>query len=442
MEIIIGYSIFCIIVFLIALKKITNNTFIKYIIAIWTISSLFSIIYYNASKEYTRITIMPYIFFIVSMLCILYPMAAYNDKRMIITLNNAYAFKCVVVFLCIISILPFIENIIHVISTYSISSSSALADIYDDKMSGDLNKTKILSFYSFPGKICNSLNLKFQKCSLLLLFIYLCQLKKNKYILIGLIIASINPILYSLIFAGRSSVVFSCVEACFYYFFFKNYLSAQTKSNIKQAGIILFSFAAIGFAIMTLARYNNSEGAQSVSLLGWISLYAGEGTLNFNNYMWHTHAFTEGDNCFGFFKSILGFNTFTDLLERRAYWGPKMGISPVRYYTFIGDFYSDLSYFTLPILLIIGLAIKKVFSRKRIKITTLYMTMLVMLQCITGFTCYTNKVYSATFDLVVSILIIYFLNSDILRNRYHTTKFSIIPNNLKSININNRNRKK
>ena len=143
---------FCIIVFLIALKKITNNTFIKYIIAIWTISSLFSIIYYNASKEYTRITIMPYIFFIVSMLCILYPMVAYNDKRMIITLNNAYAFKCVVVFLCIISILPFIENIIHVISTYSISSSSALADIYDDKMSGDLNKTKILVFILFQER--------------------------------------------------------------------------------------------------------------------------------------------------------------------------------------------------------------------------------------------------------------------------------------------------
>lgn len=63
---------------------------------------------------------------------------------------------------------------------------------------------------------------------------------------------------------------------------------------------------------MTFARYSMSEGAQTVSMLGWISLYAGEGTLNFNQNMWHTQAFTEGDNCFAFIKYILGMDTFTD----------------------------------------------------------------------------------------------------------------------------------
>lgn len=230
----------------------------------------------------------------------------------------------------------------------------------------------------------------------------------------------VNPVLYTLSLSGRSAVVFTSLNAIFTYLMFRNYIKNRNYiKRIKAIAIGIFSIFILLFSIMTFARYSMSEGAQTVSMLGWISLYAGEGMLNFNQNMWHTQAFTEGDNCFAFIKYILGMDTFTDFLERRDYWGPKMGISPSRFYTFVGDMYSDLGYFIIPFLLTLSFILKKAIYKKHVIASNkLYILYVWGMLCVTGFTFFTYKTFTNSLDLFAGFIIIWLINSSIgLKNK-------------------------
>ena len=413
MQLVILYSILCIIIFLVSVFLFKCKASFCYILSVWTFSSIFSVIFYIESQKYNNITLMPYIFFVLCLAISCIPFNCFNDKTTVIEIKNKMIFEKVITFFCIISILPFIENFIHILNTYNFDNSSQLADIYAEKMSGDLDKTKVINWYSPIGKICNSINLKFQYCSMFLLFLYISTRNINKYKLTALIIGCINPVLYTLSLSGRSAVVFTSLNAVLSFFLLRNYIQdRETLKNIKVLSLIIFSSFILLFAIMTIARYSTNEGAQSVSILGWISLYAGEGTLNFNEYMWHTKAYTEGDNCFAFFKDAIGLDTFVDLFKRRNYWGAKTGISPSIFYTFIGDIFSDFGFLTIPFILTISfILIRRIYRKRIVSSNHLYWLYVWGMLCITGFTCYTYKVYSASLDLLCGLIILYLINS-------------------------------
>lgn len=127
--------------------------------------------------------------------------------------------------------------------------------------------------------------------------------------------------------------------------------------------------------------------------------------------MWYTKAYMAGDNCFSFFKNIFGLDTFTDLLERRAYWEIRTGVQGNLFYTFIGDIFSDIGYFVMPFLMFISLYIRKqVRNKASIRILPLYMFSIWATVCIGGFTCYIFKSVSGTIDILFSLFIIFILN--------------------------------
>ena len=420
MPVVVAFSIFHVILFILVSCYRKDKACLRYIMFIWMLSSIFSIIFYTASQEYNKITIIPYIFFATCLAISIIPFGYIDDRYSTITIRNKFFFERIILFFCLISIIPFFENAIHLVKTFSFDNSDALATLYADKMEGDFDKQKVVNWYSPVGKICNSLNLKFQYCSLFLLFLYLGYGKINKYKLGGLLMGCVNPVLYTLSLSGRSAVVFTSLNAIFTYLMFRNYIKNRIYiKRLKAVAIGIFSIFILLFSIMTFARYSMSEGAQTVSMLGWISLYAGEGTLNFNQNMWHTQAFTEGDNCFAFIKYILGMDTFTDFLERRDYWGPKMGISPSRFYTFIGDIYSDLGYFIIPFLLTLSSILKKAIYKKHVIASNkLYILYVWGMLCVTGFTCFTYKTFSNSLDLFTGFLIIWLINASIgLKNK-------------------------
>lgn len=412
MYFVFGYSVFWILflIYLIIHKR-EYRKFI-YIIFIWTLSSIASIIYYFAIPyNFTEIKIIPYIFLVLCLLISFYPFYTRDDIIKQISIGNERLFNKIIIAIGIISILPFFENLIHIISTYGATNTDTIADVYEEKMSGDFNRSQFINWFSLPGRICNSINLKFQYCSLFLLFTYLCLSKKKRVYIILLSLCALNPVLYQLGMSGRSTLVFLFLRSILLFFIFRYFLSTNIKRLVIKYGTIILTSSILLLSVITLARYNNNAGANSISLLAWISLYVGEGSLNFNNAMWDTNAFTEGDNCFSFFKSILGLDTFTDYLERRAYWGPRTGVDPVRFYTFIGDIFSDISFFVLPLLILIVYYFrKKTASKNRVSLFTMYLYYTWGYICISGITCYTLKTYQSMIDLTFSLIVIYVLS--------------------------------
>lgn len=426
MLLIYGYSVSWIL-FLIYLFKVKREygSYI-FIVFVWALSSVASIIYYSALPyNYERVTIFPYIFLFICLLLSFYPFYTNDDNIKNISIGNIKLFNTIIFVLGIVSILPFIENLIHIISTYGATNTDSLADVYSDKMSGDFDRSKYINWFSIFGRIGNAINLKFQYCSLFILFLYLCMPQRKKLYIFFLILSSINPVLYQLGMSGRSTLVFTFLRLILLFLIFRNFLGKKQKSIIIKYGLITLIVGVLLFSIITLARYRTSSGANSIPLVAWISLYIGEGSLNFNNNMWYTNAFTEGDNCFSFFKNLFGLDTFIDYLERREYWGPRTGVDPVRFYTFIGDIYSDLSYFVIPLLLLIVYYLRRMVVNKNVvslfKVYLLYSWGYI---CVTGITCYTLKTYQSMIDFIFSLFIIYIISKRVgFVNKIQTITF-------------------
>ena len=406
------YSLVWIFFLLFLLRNRREYMVYIYIVSLWTFSSLASIVYGTALNLLDDLRVMPYAFLFVCLLVSFYPFYR-NDKSINgITIGNWKMFKYVIVGLGVISVLPFLENLIHVLTTYKSSNSDAISDLYYEKMSGDFDRAKYINWFSLPGRIGNSINLKFQNCSLFLLFIYLCTKENNKKIILLLLVSALNPVLYQLNMSGRSSLVWFFLMSVLLFFIFYGFIQKKTRTLIVKVGLVALAAGVFLISILTLARYNNNEGANSISLLAWVSLYIGEGSLNFNNDMWDIKVLTQGDNCFNFFKNILGFDTFTDVLERREYWGPKTGINPVRFYTFIGDIFSDIYFFVLPFIFIISVFLRRLINKSSSpSLFTLYLYFTWGCLCLTGVTCYTLKTNQSMIDMSFSLIVIALISS-------------------------------
>lgn len=407
----LSYALFWLLCLLYLLVFKNKYHVLIFIVSIWTISSFFSLIFYFEVNRYTNLQIIPFVFLILCLWFSFIPFTFKQNELKKIELGDPVLFERAMLVLGLLSILPFLENLIHIISTYAGSNTDVLSEVYEEKMSGDLNKDQYINWFSTPGRILNSINLKFQSGMLFFLFLYVCQSKINKFIFLSLIIAVINPILFQLGMSGRSALVFTFLNAGLLFFLLKNLIPQKIKASLLTFGVLILIFGIILFFIITLSRYSNNEGASSVSFLGWISLYAGEGALNFNNFMWHTKAYTQGDNCFNFFKAILGMDTFTNILERRAYWGPRIGINPAIFYTFVGDLFSDLSYFVAPFIFFIGITLNKFIKRDgTISLIKMFLLYSWGYLCISGITFYTYKAITSMIDFTVSCIFVFILS--------------------------------
>lgn len=398
-------------ILLFLLKKRRDNKLYIFIVFVWTLSSFASLVYGTALGLLDNLRIAPYMFLFCCLFISFYPFYRKDSSICGITIGSWHLFKYVIIGIGIISILPFIENLLHVITTYNSSNSDALADVYSDKMSGDFDRSQFINWFSFPGRICNAINLKLQFCTLFFLFLYVCTSEKNKLFTFLLSLGALNPVLYQLNMSGRSTLVWFFIRSLLLLFILYGFLKKDTRAQIVKVGVIGLAVGIGLLSILTLARYNANEGANSVSILTWLSLYIGESSLNFNNDMWDINVLTQGDNSFSFFKNILGFDTFTDYLERRAYWGPLTGVDPVRFYSFIGDFFSDIYFFTLPLVFVVSFFLRRLINKSpNPTVFSLYLYYTWGFICTSGITCYTLKTNQSMIDMTVCLIVVAILS--------------------------------
>ena len=99
MQLVILYSILCIIIFLVSVFLFKCKASFCYILSVWTFSSIFSVIFYIESQKYNNITLMPYIFFVLCLAISCIPFNCFNDKTTVIEIKNKMIFEKVITFL-------------------------------------------------------------------------------------------------------------------------------------------------------------------------------------------------------------------------------------------------------------------------------------------------------------------------------------------------------
>lgn len=325
------------------IKKTKSGIILSYLLLVWSISVAYALFMHLVMPwADTNITLLPFVFFQVCFLINIYPIKKFNETCLTyIKIANPLLLKYMLIFFALVAVVPFFENLFHVLTTYSSTSALDLYDIYENKMTEGGFQHKVAGWLSLPGKIGNSFTGKFFYLLSFLLFFYLTLEKINKYLLIGIILAVANPLLFQLAMAGRGSVAFFILEAIFLFLLFRKQIPVKRRKNILVIGSIFIGFAVLAMSIMTIVRKEGS-GA-SFSDMEMVGFYLGRSHLTFNCERWHMKQHTQGDAAFSFFKYIFGFPTFTDTIKFREYWtDSKLGISVHLFGTYLGSWFSDL----------------------------------------------------------------------------------------------------
>ena len=308
---------------------------------LYFIAGLTSLYYfYNANYDFTHITIYPIIFALCCTLILFIPFIKYDNVNNKTLANNVGISKYmhqVIVFFALLSVEPLLENIIHL--PFVIRNQNMLADIYDSRIGGNNNNYEYLSWV---GRKLFWINFLLKDLFPVFLFYYIAKAEHlNKKIIIGLIFGILNPVIHGFALGGRSVTISTTFYIIFVYMLFRQYISTNRSKYIDR---IIFYFILCIMAlitIVTIARFMSKES--SIDIWTWISLYSGEGILNFSNELWTiTDVRSNGDNTFLFIRYILGLTDNTDIESLRASRN-IFNIRPQVFYTYLGAIYFDFN---------------------------------------------------------------------------------------------------
>lgn len=307
---------------------------------LFSLNAVFAIPFFSVSIEpYNNITLLPFLFLYLCIFISVYPYSLLEIRG--IKVPNPVFLKFIIYTLAIVSFTPFIENAVHIQDVFG--NSSAIADIYETKMDDNADKASLINWYDPISRYFNSVCLQLQELSPILLFYYLTLPKVKKWIVVGLILSILNPMLYSIALAGRGNAAITILYLCFIYLVFRKLIPAKRLRLFRWIGIGAGSMFIGLFAFLSIARFDAQTN--SYDMISWLSLYFGESMLNFNDRMWNAPYLMNGDYSFSFFKDCLGLDTVGGIMDSRDYWGPKLGFSIGRFFTFVGDILGDFGWF-------------------------------------------------------------------------------------------------
>lgn len=308
--------------------------------SLYFISALTSIyFFYNGTYDYHKLNITPIFFAFTCIVITFLPIIQYDNTPKKYIKDNQKTYSIVyytLIFFSLIAIEPFLENIIHLPSI--LANQNALADIYSSRAEGDSTNYEYLSWI---GRKFFWINFLLKDIIPILLFYYLAKWNKyDKRIIIGTSMSILNPIIHSFALGGRSNIINSAFYLIFVYILFRPYLKKYTRQTIDKVLIIGGSGIVFAISAITIARFASSE--YSIDIWTWVSLYTGEGILNFCVDLWPLDKTCNGDNTFLMVRYFLGLTDNIDIESIRAT-RDVLGVRNLVFYTYLGTIYYDFN---------------------------------------------------------------------------------------------------
>lgn len=308
-------------------KKKANIKFDQtiFIYATWLVASLLGIVYIKSDLVNIGKGV-PSLFsvFIAVFLFYLYVwpinyLSERNNNNY--TYNNNWFVSFLCYFVCIIVILPFAENLIH------LSDGNTREDIgylHDD---ADL----FTNYHSSLGKtLSNILRLfKFVLPALFFNYINVNNKNINTAVVVGLLCALFCDSLEGFCKGARYLAVIDGLQFVFLYLLMRKTISPRIKPLINRGLTVLVCIIVFIFVIISITRFGDSN---KESLIESYCRYAGEGFNNLYSDMMYIDKHTYGLHTF---RAIFGDENTPDFLTM------YMGIRMFVYYTFMGDFVAD-----------------------------------------------------------------------------------------------------
>ena len=323
--------------FLYSIKRCNNQWNVStFIIATYFAFSLMAgVLYtcYPAENYKYELSFLPFIYLFLMLLLGLAPVTCYANREYVsiyhpskFIINGLILFYVLLAIINIPSILENIQTGLFLLLTDDDGGLDLYREARDSNMGADGAVSNILSvFYNFLSPIC-----------IFLFFYYLTLEKKNKLVLIMLILSLVVRVLDSVAHGQRTGPTMIAFTFLATFFMFRPFLTKKMKRGLIFTMGIGGLALLIPFMALTNSRFQNREGG---SLEG-IVYYVGQAPLYFNDCM-DAGGIRYGDRTAPEFKRLLGYNNVpTDENDRRAKYS-SLKIDAYSFYTYVGDFVLD-----------------------------------------------------------------------------------------------------
>lgn len=377
-----------------------------FISLLWTVSSLFSVIFFHllhfTYRTYNNISIYALLFLYISLYTIVYPLTDFKDENKVVIngdKNVLTFFSWGVIF---ISILPFLAHLEYLFFSFN-SGLNTYANNYGEDVSVLPTTLQYLNRYNVY-------------CRLFIpaLFFYnLQKVRVNRILMWGLSLAYINPILGNLITGSRYVFISDTLYAVAIYLLFFKSIPQNYRRKISNYGLLFIIFCFFIFVAITIFRFNESSITSGVnSIVTGISLYAGEGFLNFSASMWDNEKFTDGYNTMFVFSYIFG--DYPSPYRNSEFLTGIAGISLRIYYTFIGDFFIDYG-LVVTLIIVISLSLILYFivrkSHRKFEFCNLIWMGMIVKILVCGFTFYPymNSSLEIIYAFILNLLLFFIM---------------------------------
>lgn len=316
--------------------KSVNTT--SFLFLYYFIAGILSLVFYNISdgifRNFDNLKAIPFVYLAICIVISFYPIYKYDKftYEVVLTKKQFEVIDILCIFLGLISILPLIESVIQLPS--SLASEQSIADAYARRQAG-LN----LNFHSALGEKLNWIIYLFSLLTPCLLMVQITKRKVNVPILLGLISCFLNVAINNMIIGGRSSSMQDMLYMITVFLLFKNSIPQKRQAKIKIAGLFLLLSFVISIMIVSISRYVNSNVLYYNNVFESMSLYAGEGFLNFNNDLWYITKNSDGYKTMGLIISIIE----GEKVDAATIWaaGEKTGVLGNVFYTYVGSIFMD-----------------------------------------------------------------------------------------------------
>lgn len=314
-------------------------------ILLFCFSSLMSIVYYfqPLSNLNGNISWWPLFYWLTIFIITLAPLIQFDRSNIckvsykLDTLNN------IVTIGFYLSIIPFIEQFAQIPMLLSEMNSGGLGDVMVAA-----HDTGSLENLSFISRNLLRVNIAIYDLCFLILLLYFLEPRKNKKMIFYIIIILLTRNLTGLI-AGHRAAALELIFKMFVVALIATPLVGVKARKMMWKSIAwVFTGTFFIFAIITIGRaalYGETKG-EDFTLLYFLSWYAGEGLVNFNQFLPLMRHTTDGEICFWTILDLLGKQPHE--LTYEYFYGPLVklqGIPQNIFYTYIGNFVQDLGFF-------------------------------------------------------------------------------------------------
>ena len=385
-----------------------------YATCIYGISSVMSIIFYFQPLTHTNgqlngnISVFPLIYWIVLFLITIIPLIQFDRSSIQSFKCNSRILHYIAFFGFVVSIIPFFEQLML---APELMGGGAIEEL--GQSIGDLHDNATLDNMSFLGRNGLRFNIAIYDLSFIILFLQFLQIKKNKKVMFYLFVIIVTRNLTGIIAGHRSAAIEVVMKIILITLIAYPLIESEQKKAIRKYMYWIFGVVGVVFLIITIGRqmlYSVTKSSD-FTMAYYLSWYAGEGLINFNQYLPIMKHTTDGQLTCWYFLQLLGQNP--PQLTYEYMYGEMTNIQGIPqniFYTYIGNFVQDFGFFITALLLPLISLIVKGATRVRdtvMPISTLYLFVFFTSIILQGVTSYCYCGHHGKF--VIWNLLIYFL---------------------------------